>query len=84
MWWPWKKKSKREETPEIHGMNSSCYVRELEPVKSIAERVFPEEAAAIKKDKPKIIYDINDDRNFGPSDWDRECQESARLNGRGW
>jgi hypothetical protein len=49
---------------------------DLEPVASIAERVFPDAVAEIR------AQHIDSDCLRGKSDWDRECQESRRLNRR--
>ncbi|CAN5951035.1 unnamed protein product [Sphagnum jensenii] len=58
-----------------HPVNSNgC----LESLASIAERVFPEEVKEIQRPAPHI----DSDRMIGPTDWDRECQESGRLNKR--
>lgn len=52
---------------------------ELESVGSIAERVFPAEVAELRQSRGQHI---DADRTLGPTDWDRECQESGRLNKR--
>jgi hypothetical protein len=56
-------------------MNDCEMPCDLEPIRTIAERVFPEEIAEIRQ-----TQHIDSDRMRGKTDWDRECQESGRLN----
>lgn len=52
-------------------------VEDMESVASIAERVFPDTVQEIR------TQHIDSDRyRGGKSNWDRECQESRRLNRR--
>lgn len=54
-----------------------CPVEDLESVASIAERVFPDAVKEIR------TQHIDSDRyRGGKLDWDRECQESRRMNRR--
>ena len=48
-------------------------VEDLEPIRTIAERTFPAEVQEIRQH-------IDSDRLRGKTDWDKECQESRRLN----
>jgi hypothetical protein len=67
---------KPDEFEEIEG---------LEPVETIAEREFPEEVAWLRRNKDSLVPHIDSDRTVGKTDWDRECQESGRLNrGKTW
>lgn len=50
-----------------------CPRSDLEPIASIAERTFSAEVREIRQH-------IDSDRLRGKTDWDRECQESRRLN----
>ena len=59
-----------------------CRKRDLEPIETIAEREFPDEVAWLRRNKDKFVPHIDSDRTVGPTDWDRECQESGRLNRR--
>jgi len=57
----------------------------LESVEDIAERTFPEEVAWLRRNKDSLVPHIDSDRTVGKTDWDRECQESGRLNrGKTW
>ena len=60
-----------------------CREKDLESVASIAERTFPKEVAEIRQNP---VPHIDSDRTIGgKSDWDKECQESGRLNrGKTW
>jgi hypothetical protein len=53
---------------------------DLESVEDIAEREFPEEVAWLRRNKDSLVPHIDSDRTIGQTDWDRECQESGRLN----
>jgi hypothetical protein len=67
---------KPDEFEEIEG---------LESVEDIAERTFPEEVAWLRRNKYSLVPHIDSDRTVGKTDWDRECQESGRLNrGKTW
>jgi hypothetical protein len=73
----------------MFGMDSGRYnhavgkgkvvMEDLEPVRTIAEREFPEEVEEIRN---RPVQHIDADRTLGKTDWDRECQESRRLNRR--
>jgi hypothetical protein len=57
-----------------------CKKSDLESVEDIAERTFPEEVAEIRQNSAPHI---DSDRYIGgKSAWDKECQESGRLNRR--
>lgn len=53
-------------------------MEELESVRTIAERTFPEEVEQIRK---RPVPHIDADRHREDL-WAKECQESGRLNGR--
>jgi hypothetical protein len=52
---------------------------ELESIASIAKRFMRKEVEEIQS---RPAPHIDSDRMLGPTDWDRECQESGRLNRR--